>query len=193
MPEEAGFAQRREWVLGLVERCEIPLIRFAKRLLGDEDAARDVVQYAFLRLCDQSPEELKDRAVQWLYTVCRNRAVDCMRARQKTASLEDSSLPHCPSREADPAVTAESRDLYRRLNQLIEQLPVSQREAVTLWAEGLSSKEIAATIGVTEGNVRVLVHRAFKALRQHPLAQRLAAVPRRPGRPERRPVREIPL
>ena len=53
---------------------------YAQRLLGNcnvgttSDESRDVVQFVFLRLCDQSPDQIGDRLAQWLYTVCRNRA-----------------------------------------------------------------------------------------------------------------------
>jgi DNA-directed RNA polymerase specialized sigma24 family protein len=40
-----------------------------------------------------------------------------------------------------------------------------QREALTLWSEGFAYREIAAITGRTEGNVRVVVHRALNTLR----------------------------
>jgi RNA polymerase sigma-70 factor (ECF subfamily) len=177
MTTSTDFGRRREWVLSLLDRYEIPLTRFAKRMLGDEDAARDVVQHAFLRLCDQGPDEIEGRSAQWLFTVCRNRAVDCLRARRRTASLDEADLPACPSREPDPALVAERHDLYGRVSRVVEQLPAAQREAITLWAEGFSYREIARIADTTEGNVRVLVHRALKSLRQHPLARQLLAGP----------------
>ena len=76
MTTQKAIDERREWVLAVLDRYEVPLVRFARRLLRDEDAARDIVQHVFLRLCDQSPSELGDRVAQWLFTVCRNRARD---------------------------------------------------------------------------------------------------------------------
>src|SRR5205085_12417255 len=60
---------RREWVLAALDKFEARLLRYAKRLLADADQARDVVQFVFLRLCDQSAEKIGDRLAQWLYTV----------------------------------------------------------------------------------------------------------------------------
>src|SRR5262245_52162348 len=77
---------RREWVLAALDQLEGRLLRYAQRLLGGSqvasatDESRDVVQFVFLRLCDQSPEKIGDRLAQWLYTVCRNRAMDVLRA-----------------------------------------------------------------------------------------------------------------
>jgi RNA polymerase sigma-70 factor (ECF subfamily) len=142
-------------------------------MVGDEHMARDIVQHAFLRLCDQSPEELEDRMAQWLFAVCRNKAVDCLRSRQRTAAAGEFELPCCQSREADPAVAAERHDLAELIGRLIADLPAGQREAISLWAEGLAYRDIAGVLQTTEGNVRVLMHRAIKRLRQHPVAQKL--------------------
>jgi RNA polymerase sigma factor (sigma-70 family) len=170
-------SDRREWVLSALDEHEARLTRFAARLLRDEEAARDVVQHAFLRLCDESPVDLEGRLAQWLFTVCRNRAVDVLRARKRTTSLEQLDARSGASQEPDPAVTVERQELYRRLNGLVAELPASQREAVDLWTEGFTHAEIAEITGHSEGNVRVLVHRALKTLRRHPLARQLVDQP----------------
>ncbi len=165
------LGDKRQWVLAVLEQYEARLTRFAARLLGDRDAAGDVVQHAFLRLCDESPDGLEGRLAQWLFTVCRNRAVDLLRVRQRTTLL--GRMDARAGSEPDPAVAAERQDLYRRLNRLVAGLPPSQREAVDLWTEGFGYREIAKITGHSEGNVRVLVHRALKTLRGHPLAREL--------------------
>jgi RNA polymerase sigma factor (sigma-70 family) len=171
----AGPQQRREWVLAALERYEAPLVRFATRLVGDENTARDIVQHAFLRLCDQSPEQLEGRMAQWLFAVCRNKAVDYLRSRQRSGATGEAELPCYPSKEPDPAAVAEQHDLVEQIGRLIADLPAGQREAISLWSEGLAYREIASILQTTEGNVRVLMHRAIKRLRQHPVAQRLGA------------------
>jgi RNA polymerase sigma factor (sigma-70 family) len=67
----------------------------------------------------------------------------------------------------------EKRELYARLNALVVGLPPGQREAIDLWTEGFNYRQIAGITGRREGNVRVLVHRALKTLRRHPITQRL--------------------
>ena len=173
----ASLGDRREWVLSLLDRYEVPLTRFAARLLGDRHAARDVVQHTFLRLCDQSPGDLQDRVAQWLFTVCRNKAVDLLRARGRTESLGKTEQQPWVSKEPDPAAVAEKRDLHRRINGLVEGLPPSQREAVGLWSEGFSYRQIAEMVDRSEGAVRVLIHRALKQLRRHPLVCELLGGP----------------
>jgi RNA polymerase sigma-70 factor (ECF subfamily) len=166
-------------VLDVVQRYEAPLVRFAWRLVGDEHTARDIVQHAFLRLCDQSPEDLEGRMAQWLFAVCRNKSVDYLRSRKRSTTAGEFELPRCTSKEPDPAAVAEQRDLVEQVGRLIADLPDGQREAISLWAEGLTYRDIAETLQTTEGNVRVLMHRAIKRLREHAMAQKVgaAAVP----------------
>jgi len=164
----------RQWVLSVLEEYEVPLLRFAGRLLGDEQSARDVVQHAFMRLCEQSADRLSPAHVApWLFTVCRNKAVDIMRRRQRTAALGPSETPETVSKEPNPADSAEREELYRRLNALVDQLPTKQRETVSLWSEGFTYREIAEMTERSEVNVRVLVHRAVKRLRENPDAREL--------------------
>lgn len=183
MATQATWGQRRQWVLAALERYELPLLRYARRLVGDEDAARDVVQYAFLRLCDQPPDGLGDRVGPWLYAVCRNRAIDWLRSQSRSFGLGENDGFQGTSREMDPAVAVEQHDLYCRLNEVVAQLPLSQREAIVLWSEGCTYREMAAILNTSEGNVRVLVHRGLKAVRQHPVAQRLLEPSDRKDRP----------
>jgi len=174
---QAKLDDRRGWVLAVLDEYEVRLTRFAARLLGDEDAARDVVQHTFLRLCDQSPGELRDRVAQWLFTVCRNRAVDVLRTRGRTMSLDHVDARASLATDEDPAVAVEREELARRLSALVAGLPTNQRETVDLWAEGFTYREIGEITGHSEGNVRVLVHRALKKLRGSPVARRLVGEP----------------
>jgi RNA polymerase sigma-70 factor (ECF subfamily) len=170
---QRSHSNRREWVIWALSEYEGRLTRYATRILGDEDSARDVVQHAFLRLCDRAPEDLGDRVAPWLYAVCRNKAMDMLRGRKHTEPLGSAESGFGVSREPDPAATVETRDLYACLNQLVATLPMAQREAVDLWTEGFSYRQIAEVTQQKEGNVRLLVHRALKRLREHPATRRL--------------------
>ncbi|NLF10103.1 MAG: sigma-70 family RNA polymerase sigma factor [Pirellulaceae bacterium] len=165
----AKSGQRQRWVLQALEQYEARLLRFAARLLGDDDSARDAVQHTFLRLCDQPPERLDGRVGPWLFAVCRNQAVDMLRRRGGESNCDETVLDDCP----DPADAAERADLSECVNRLIDRLPLPQREALALWSEGFSYRQIAAATGAAEGNVRVIVHRALKSLRKNPALQRL--------------------
>jgi RNA polymerase sigma factor (sigma-70 family) len=165
---------RRQWVLAAVERFEQPLLRYAVRLVGELDAARDAVQHAFLRLCECEPSELEGRVGPWLFRVCRNKAMDRLRARRRTATADPTELCVGDCRETDPAVEIERNDLSAAIRGLLARIPANQREALTLWTEGCGYREIAQVLGTSEGNVRVLMHRALKQVRNHPLVRELA-------------------
>jgi RNA polymerase sigma-70 factor (ECF subfamily) len=63
-------------------------VRYAARLLSDNDRARDVAQDTFLQLCRQPRSEVETSLRAWLFTVCRNRAMDVRKkeSRMKTVS-----------------------------------------------------------------------------------------------------------
>jgi RNA polymerase sigma factor (sigma-70 family) len=157
---------QKEWVLDVLKQYERPLLRFAWRLTGDEQSARDVVQHAFLRLCGQSRETIGERAAAWLFAVCRNLSIDLLRKRSVAAEESGYALADCPGKEPDPAAMAEKTDMHRHINRMLDALPLPQREAVALWAEGFTYREIADVTKNTEGNIRVIVHRALKRLRK---------------------------
>jgi RNA polymerase sigma factor (sigma-70 family) len=172
------------WILAAVDAHELPLVRYARRLLGDADLAADAVQHAFVQLCGESRATAGDNPAPWLFRVCRNRALDHLRRAGRERSLVDSEAesavnaterPAVTAPDADPAEATERRELAARLRDLLRDLPPPQREAIDLWCEGFTAREIAAITGRTEGHVRVLTHRGLTALRRHPAIRGLLA------------------
>ena len=163
--------RHRQWVLAALETFETRLVGYAARLLhGDEEAARDVVQHAFLRLCDQREDDVGPHLAPWLFTVCRNRAMDLIRERCRREELEGvhKANGHAAACGGDPATAVERSDLAAQLRKLLARLPAAQQEAIDLWAQGLAYREIARVLGRAEVGVRVLVPRGLKSLREHP-------------------------
>ena len=163
------------WVLEAVETYELPLLRYARRLLDDLDLAHDAVQHAFLKLCEQSQDQLQGRVAPWLFRVCRNKAVDHLRQAGRERVLLDDSVGTAHTvatppdlREPDPAEIAEQHDLADLVGRLLAHLPVAQRETLDLWCSGLTYRQIAEVTGRSDGNVRVLAHRGLTRLRTHP-------------------------
>ena len=65
------------WIADAMREHQAPLVRYVARLVGgDYDRAQDVVQDAFLRLCQQPENAVRGHEVEWLYKVSRNRAFD---------------------------------------------------------------------------------------------------------------------
>src|SRR5690349_20119142 len=97
------------WVREAIARFEGPLTLYAARLLGDAEAARDVVQDTFLRLCAQDQSAIGSRVAEWLFTVCRNRALDVLRKESRMTRSSDEQVPRCPSPSPSPSDVAERR------------------------------------------------------------------------------------
>ena len=71
------------------------------------------------------------------------------------------------------AIVRNADAFVSQARELLEDLPAPQREAIDLWCEGLTYRQIAEVTGRQEGHVRVLAHRGLIALRAHPLVRDL--------------------
>ena len=118
-----------------------------------DDLVQDVFMQAMQRLAS-----LHDpfAFAAWLAAIARNRAADHWRRRPALVELPDQLAS--PSRDRTEALAALSA---------IRSLPEAYRETLTLrLVEGMTGPEIAACTGLTEGSVRVNLHRGMKELRE---------------------------
>src|SRR5215203_4661778 len=106
---------KSQWVIDALEEHERPLIRYAKWLLGDLETARDVVQETFLRLCREDPARVDGHLAPWLFTVCRNLALDARQKATRTAPLEHAEIPVIDDLD-------EQHDTRRALGHVLEVL-----------------------------------------------------------------------
>lgn len=168
---------KAQWIAEALARHEQPLLRYALKLLGgDHERARDVVQEAFLNLCEQQRAAVESHLAPWLFRVCRNRAIDLRRKehRVETMQQEDAADP-----QPGPAQLIEQREGASQVIQILASLPESHREAVYLrFQSGLSYKEIAEVTGHSVSNVGVMLHSAVKKIREHLAASDLAPLTR---------------
>ena len=154
------------WIRAAVERFERPLILYATRLLGDSERARDVVQDAFLRLCARDRAEVEPHLAEWLFTVCRNRALDVLRKERRMHPLSEEQSRTRPGIDPAPDAVVETRESAARALELLEKLPEGQREVIRLrFQNGFSYKEISRISGQSVGNVGYLIHVGMKTLR----------------------------
>ena len=165
-PQPKPSADANGWVRDAVSRFEGPLTLYAARLLGDADRARDVVQDTFLKLCRQDAVEIRDRLAEWLFTVCRNRALDVLRKEGRMSRLSAEQGLLCVSHAPDPADGLERREEAARVLALLDGLPPSQREVIRLkFQNGFSYREISRISGHSVSNVGFLIHTGLKTLR----------------------------
>ena len=164
-----------DWVRAAVERHGGPLTRYAAQLTGNLDTARDVVQDTFLRLCQADPDRVQGHLAEWLFTVCRNRALDVLRKENRMQPLTEVDLAVRPGDAPSPAAEAERRETTSEVLRLLADLPPNQREVVRLkFQNGLSYQEISRVTHLTVTNVGVLIHTAIKTLREELQASALS-------------------
>jgi RNA polymerase sigma factor (sigma-70 family) len=160
--------ERESWVREAVACFQGPLTLYAARLLRDADGARDVVQETFLKLCASDQASIDGHLAEWLFTVCRNRALDVLRKEHRMTQLRDEQVLRCLSPDPGPLDLAERRELSTRALELLESLPANQREVIRLkFQNGFSYQEISRISGHTVTNVGYLIHAGIKALRVH--------------------------
>ena len=161
-----------DWVRAAIELHEGALLRYAQHFVRDLESARDVVQDTFLQLCRQTNDEIRPRVAQWLFTVCRNRAIDvCRKERRMKLAPEDQLVDqlaqNSKASELQPSAAMEREEAATGLMSQISKLPDRQQEILRLkFNAGLSYKEIAEVTGLTSSNVGFILHTAIAKLRQ---------------------------
>jgi len=154
-------------MLAVLRRYEGPLVRYAARITGDADRGRDVAQETFLRLWKSAGSVDAERLGQWLFTVCRNRAVDVLRKEGRMTRLSEKAAESAPSGEPGPAELAERHETADAAMRALRALPANQQEVIRLrLGEGFSYRQIAAITKLSVSNVGFLIHTALKRIRR---------------------------
>ena len=162
----------------LVERYTPRLYRIAARICRHPEDAEDAVQETFLQAVRDLRKWKPTAPLEaWLVTIAVRTAQKVDMRSNRVANRSDSldarhqdggeREPRDRSTASDPAAAAGQADLSARLAAAIADLPDKYRAAVTLrFQEGLSPKEIAATMGIPERTVRTHLLRGLRALRE---------------------------
>ena len=138
----------------------------AYRITGNASDAEDVLQTVFLRLLrrGQNADPLEN-AESYLRRAAINAALDVIRSRQSDQTVP---LPEDSSSLAIAApVKADVSDLRQALARAMAQLKQRPAEIFALrFLEGLSNREIAEALGISQVLVAVIVHRTRQQLRK---------------------------
>jgi RNA polymerase sigma factor (sigma-70 family) len=165
--EDSGFLERT------FAEQQAPLTRYAARLLGDPDRARDVVQDTFIKFIAQPPEVINGHAVEWLFTVCRHRALDVLRKEGRMRRFEEGQVERVTAPDPRPGRELEHAETQAAILRMIDHLPPNQQEVVRLkFQHGFSYKEISRITTLSVSNVGFLIHTAVARLRTEFAAQR---------------------
>jgi len=141
----------------------------ALRITGRADAAEEVASDVYLQVWRQARDydAARGRAIAWLLTICRTRAIDHLRRREPAEPLADADLLSAQDGTAsDPQdLLAASRD-HGELHAALERLTPLQRQLLALaFFRGLTHDEIARHSGMPLGSVKTHIRRALGVLR----------------------------
>ena len=151
----------------LIKRFERPLLQYATRILGDSDRARDVVQETFVKLQNEKRVQLDGAPAKWLFTVCRNGALNICRKEKRMTYLDQEILETRESDQPAPCEKLETKEATGFLLRILGTLPPRQQEVLQLkFQNDLSYQEISEITQLSVSNVGVLIHNALKTLRQ---------------------------
>jgi RNA polymerase sigma-70 factor, ECF subfamily len=148
----------------LVRKYTKPLTMMIMRIVKDPEEAKDLSQTAFLKAYEGlAGFEMASSFKTWLYSIAMNTAKDYLRKHKPDLDpIVDRTPDH---REAPPEIIDRERKL-KKIRDAIELLPEKQRLTLRLRVyEEMNYKEIAATLGGTEGGARVNFFQATKALK----------------------------
>jgi RNA polymerase sigma-70 factor (ECF subfamily) len=174
-------------VFDTLYRDHVDLVyRFAHRLCGEPEAAKDLVQETFLNAYRGFEKFRGDAQVStWLYTIA-SRACLRMRRRRKCAPERELSLEEfIPTSDGEfrlqipidglsPEEALQNKQLRDALDTAINQLPKKYKMVLVLRdMEGLSAKEVGTIMGLNERAVKSRLHRARLFVRQQLSAQGL--------------------
>jgi RNA polymerase sigma-70 factor (ECF subfamily) len=142
------------------------VFRTAYRITGNAGDAEDALQTVFLRMLrrGRSADPL-DNPESYLRRAAVNAALDVIRSRQadQTVPLPEESSGLTPTVPAQ----ADASGLRQALSRAMGQLKPAQAEIFALrFLEGLSNREIAKALGISQVRVAVIVHRTRLQLRK---------------------------
>lgn len=132
----------------------------AEVMLGNEDDAADVVQDCFVSLWNDR-ERLRDvvNLEAWCKTMVKRKCINLIRKRKPTVEIDERM-----------DIAEEEQDGEEKLQlafRLIDRLPQRQAQVVRLkHYDGQDTQGIAAAMQISEGNVYVLLSRAYNTLKQ---------------------------
>jgi RNA polymerase sigma-70 factor, ECF subfamily len=148
----------------LVEETHRRVFTLAYRLVGDRHEAEDVAQDAYLKVYRSIRGFRGDASFDtWLYRIVSNTAITHLRRRGRFGDLAKEADEIVQLPESGAAVDPVDRD---EVHRALAALPVAQRSVLMLKdVYGFSCAEIGEQMGLSEGAVKVRLHRARKRLK----------------------------
>ncbi len=149
----------------LVERHLGRIVAFAGRILGDPTMAEDVAQEVFLRLWSHAQrwQPRGARLTTWLHRIALNLCLDWL-ARRRETPLDNVNEP--ADLRPHASVLLQEQHLARQVEEAMDELPDSQRIALTLcYYQGLRNKEAARMMEISVEALESLLARGRRTLK----------------------------
>ncbi|NIL99875.1 MAG: sigma-70 family RNA polymerase sigma factor [Acidobacteria bacterium] len=163
----------------LYDRHKEKLLGYLLKMLGNRQTAEDVFHDVWIKVMQSLAQY---RPVQgsfrpWLFRVAANAAVDRLRKERRRVGpaldapagndTSERVIDRVPDDAPSPEAEGFGSEIGRALDEALARLPERQRNAVLLrHQQGMSYREISATLQVPENTAKTLVHRGARSLRE---------------------------
>lgn len=162
--------KKAKWLEEIMAEHEQKLMRYCWQLTGNKEEAQEIVQETFLKLWKQDRSKVENHVRAWLYSVCRNHAMDILRKESRVLNFQQKKKELSEISEDDslsPEDKLQAKETSKKIAQICKGLPERQQELVRLkFQEGLSYKEMAEVMSMSESNVGFQLHDAMNRLRK---------------------------
>jgi RNA polymerase sigma-70 factor (ECF subfamily) len=152
----------------LYDQYQPKIYRFVLFKVGQREEAEDLTHEVFVSAW-QNIRNYRDFGFpfsSWLYQIARNRIIDHYRTKKITASIDAIDPDYFVAPASASFALEEKLEVERVRRALANLKPEYQDIIIMRFIEELSIKEAASALGKTEGAVKLLQHRAMKALQE---------------------------
>ena len=136
------------------------IFRLCMGYVNDKDWAKDLTQETFIQIWQNLDKFRNESSIgTWIFRIASN---ICLRQIERSSKMQKTEIPFQIEDKDDEALNEQVELLYKCINTLEE----SDRLIISLVLEDLPQKEIANITGISEGNIRVKIHRIKQTLTQ---------------------------
>ncbi|MGZ4035374.1 MAG: RNA polymerase sigma factor [Bacteroidia bacterium] len=136
------------------------IFRLCLGYVNDKDLAKDLTQETFIQVWKNLEKFRNESAIgTWIFRIASN---ICLRQIERSSKMQKAELPFQMEDKKEDQINEQLELLYKCINTLEE----TDRLIISLVLEDLPQKEIASITGISEGNIRVKIHRIKQTLTQ---------------------------
>jgi len=145
------------------------IYRYILKRVGDKEIAEDIVSTTFLKVftCLEKYSYQGHSFGAWVYRIATNNLIDYYRKKPKQAINIENIEDLKDDRNPEPGNTFDKEKEKEKTRKMLEFLPSRYQEVIYLkFFANMTSNEISKIMNITENNMRVLVFRALKKIRE---------------------------